>query len=61
MEYSPRARLPYVSRVDAGTVELVRAAGAEVLSSADLAQRFEGSLDPRRTRTTRMRCGRRRA
>jgi len=46
MEYSPRARLPYVSRVDAGTVELVRAAGAGVFSSADLAQRFEGSLDP---------------
>lgn len=46
MEYSSRARLPYVSRVDAGTVELVRAAGAEVFSSADLAQRFEGTLDP---------------
>jgi len=27
MEYSPLARLPYVSRVDAGTVEMVRAAG----------------------------------
>ena len=46
MEYSPLARLPYVSRVDAGTVELVRAAGAEIVSSADLAQRFEGALDP---------------
>ena len=39
MEYSPSARLPYVSRVDAGTVELVRASGAQVISSADLAQR----------------------
>ncbi|HEV8128735.1 MAG TPA: M24 family metallopeptidase, partial [Candidatus Eisenbacteria bacterium] len=46
MEYSPSARLPYVSRVDAGTVELVRAAGAQVVSSADLAQRFDGVLDP---------------
>ncbi len=46
MEYSPSARLPYVSRVDAGTVELVRAAGAQVVSSADLAQRFDGALDP---------------
>jgi len=46
MEFSPRARLPYVSRVDGGTIELVRAAGAEVVSSADLAQRFEGTLDP---------------
>jgi Xaa-Pro aminopeptidase len=46
LEYSPLGRLPYVSRVDAGTVELVRAAGAEVVSSADLAQRFEGALSP---------------
>jgi Xaa-Pro dipeptidase len=55
MEYSPTARLPYVSRVDAGTVEMVRAAGARVVSSADLAQRFDGvlsaesRLDHRRT------------
>jgi len=46
MEYSPAARLPYVSRVDAGTVELVRSTGAQVVSSADLAQRFDGTLDP---------------
>ena len=46
MEYSPSARLPYVSRVDAGSVELVRASGAQVISSADLAQRFDGVLDP---------------
>ena len=46
MEYSESARLPYVSRVDAGTVELVRAAGARVATSADLAQRFDGVLDP---------------
>ena len=46
MEVSPRARLPYVSRVDGGTLELVRSYGAEVVSSADLAQRFEGTLDP---------------
>ncbi len=46
MEYSPSARLPYVSRVDAGTVERVRATGLHVLSSADLAQRFDGVLDP---------------
>lgn len=46
MEVSPRARLPYVSRVDGGTLELVSAAGVEVVTSADLAQRFEGTLDP---------------
>ncbi|HET9940799.1 MAG TPA: M24 family metallopeptidase [Candidatus Eisenbacteria bacterium] len=46
MEYSPDAALPYLSRVDAGTVEMVRAAGAGVVSSADLAQRFDGTLAP---------------
>ena len=46
MEYSPDAALPYLSRVDAGTVEMVRAAGAIVVSSADLAQRFDGALAP---------------
>ncbi len=41
MEYSPRNGNPYVSRVDAGTVELVRSHGGEVVSSGDLIQRFE--------------------
>ena len=41
MEYSPRNAIPYVSRVDAGTVEAVRETGAEVQSSGDLVQRFE--------------------
>ena len=41
MEYSPRNAIPYVSRVDAGTVELVRSLGVEVVSSADLVQVFE--------------------
>lgn len=40
MEYSPGCAIPYISRVDAGTIELVREAGAEVLSSGDLVQRF---------------------
>ena len=38
MEYSPNNELPRVSRVDAGTVELVRSLGIEVVSSADLMQ-----------------------
>ena len=38
MEYSPRNGLPRVSRVDAGTVELVQSMGPEVVSSADLMQ-----------------------
>ena len=41
MEYSPGNAIPYVSRVDAGTVEAVRDSGAEVVSSGDLVQRFE--------------------
>src|SRR5580765_702391 len=40
MEYSPNCAIPYVSRVDAGTIELVRAAGVEVVSAGDLIQRF---------------------
>ncbi len=41
MQYSPGNAIPYVSRVDAGAVELVRQCGVEVVSSADLVQRFE--------------------
>ena len=41
MEYSPKNAIPYVSRVDAGTVEAVRGLGVEVVSSGDLIQRFE--------------------
>jgi Xaa-Pro aminopeptidase len=45
MEYSPRAANPYVARVDAGTIELVRATGAQVVSSGDLVQLFEAVWD----------------
>jgi len=38
MEYSPHNVIPRVSRVDAGTIELVRSLGVEVVSSADLTQ-----------------------
>ena len=38
MEYSPGGELPRVSRVDAGTLEMVRGLGVEVVSSADLLQ-----------------------
>jgi Xaa-Pro aminopeptidase len=41
MEYSPGNAIPYISRVDAGTVESVRQLGIEVASSGDLVQRFE--------------------
>lgn len=41
MEYSPGNAIPYVSRVDAGTIEAVRNLGVDVVSSGDLIQRFE--------------------
>lgn len=42
MEYSPHAAIPYVSCVDAGTMELVRSLGVEVVTSANLVQYFQG-------------------
>jgi Xaa-Pro dipeptidase len=41
MQYSPKNAIPYVAMVDAGTVEQVRGAGAKVVSSADLVQKYE--------------------
>ena len=41
MQYSPLCAIPYVAMVDAGTVDLVRTLGVEVLSSAELVQHFE--------------------
>jgi Xaa-Pro aminopeptidase len=41
MQYSPDCAIPYVSLVDAGTLELVRGTGVEVLTSANLVQLFE--------------------
>jgi len=46
MEYCPGGTIPTLSRVDAGTLELVRSHGVEVVSSADLVQRFFCRLDP---------------
>jgi Xaa-Pro aminopeptidase len=40
MEYSPRCAIPYIARVDAGTVERIRGYGVDVVSSGDLVQRF---------------------
>ena len=41
MEYSPSCAIPYVSRVDAGTIDAIRSFGIAVRSSGDLVQRFE--------------------
>jgi Xaa-Pro aminopeptidase len=45
MEYSRGCAIPYISRIDAGTLELVRSRGVEVESSGDLVQRFEAVWD----------------
>jgi Xaa-Pro aminopeptidase len=44
MQYSPRNAILYVSTVDAGTVELVRSFGKEIVSSVDLVSQFEAVL-----------------
>ena len=46
MQYSPKNAIPYISLVDAGTVELIRAQGCKVVSSADLVQQFEAAWTP---------------
>ena len=46
MQYSPMCAIPYVANVDAGTVEMVRSLGAEVVSSAELIQLFEARWTP---------------
>ncbi len=45
MEYSRNCAIPYISRIDGGTLELVRARGVEVESSGDLVQQFEAVWD----------------
>jgi Xaa-Pro dipeptidase len=46
MEYSPGDAVPYLDRVPAGVLEMVRAAGAEVVSSAELVTRFYAVWTP---------------
>ncbi len=51
MEYSPRNGNMYISRVDAGTVEIVRGCGVEPVSSGDLIQQFEAVWDDEQVAT----------
>jgi Xaa-Pro aminopeptidase len=46
MQYSPQCAVPYVANVDAGTVELIRSLGVDVVSSAELIQIFEAKWTP---------------
>jgi Xaa-Pro aminopeptidase len=53
MEYSPNCSIPYVSRVDAGTVEIVKGFGKNVVSSANLVQYFEARWSQEQLQTHR--------
>jgi Xaa-Pro aminopeptidase len=53
MEYSPDGAIPYLARVDAGTVEFIRKQGVEVVSSGDLVQRFDACWTQREMDTHR--------
>ena len=46
MEYSPDNAIPYISKVDAGTVDLIRSFGIEVVSSGPFLLRFTSVLTP---------------
>lgn len=46
MEYSPHNALPSISKVDAGTIDLMRTLGAEIVSSADLLQKYTSIWTP---------------
>lgn len=46
MEYSPGCAIPYLSRLDAGTAEAIRARGVDIVSSGDLVQAFEAVWTP---------------
>jgi Xaa-Pro dipeptidase len=45
MEYSERNANPYIGRVDAGTIELVKSFGCSIVASGDLIQQFEATWD----------------
>jgi Xaa-Pro dipeptidase len=51
MEYSPRCAIPYLSKVDAGMVDLVRTFGVEVVSSASFLQNYTCVLDDEQLKT----------
>jgi len=51
MEYSPEGAIPYLGRVDAGTIEFIRKHGVEVVSSGDLVQRFDACWTEREIAT----------
>jgi Xaa-Pro aminopeptidase len=51
MQYSPNNDIPYMSRIDAGTIELIRSFGITPVPSADLVQQFEAAWTPAQLET----------
>jgi len=45
MEYSERCAVPYISKVDAGTMDLVKSFGVQVISSAPFLQEYSSVID----------------
>ncbi|MFB3815956.1 MAG: M24 family metallopeptidase [Terriglobales bacterium] len=46
MQYSPNNMVPYIGLVDAGTIELIRSFGVDVVTSGDLVAQFEAVWTP---------------
>lgn len=51
MQYSPNNSIPYIGLVDAGTVELLRSFGKNIVSSGDLVAQFEAALSDEQIKT----------
>src|ERR1051326_3120030 len=51
MQYSPNNAIPYIGLVDAGTIELIRSFGKEIVSSGARGTRFEATLTDEQVKT----------
>ncbi len=51
MEYSPHNDIPTVSKVDAGTIDMLRDFGYNIVSSCDILQKFTSLLSPKQSDT----------
>jgi Xaa-Pro aminopeptidase len=51
MQYSPNNLVPYIGLVDAGTIELVRSFGKNIVSSGDLVSQFEAAWSEEQIRS----------
>lgn len=53
MEFSPECSIPYLSRVDGGTIDFIRRLGMRIVSSGDLVGRFEAAWNAEEIKTHR--------